>query len=361
MPQSFYPELSSPYTLFLAGGLTPRPPRPPVPLSTLVRTHFHVASQTTDTAPETREASTSVMVTDRLVALRYARQHGFYLGRFDLQESTYWGHYLACLRLPRGGVNAGGSQECSFEYEAPAPSVLSQLVGGLPYRERQVWSGRDGWISSATIDTYYAFDRHAVDHYLRLHARKCLGESASLYRGSRLVAASSQQRPSSLISACPPLLIEVCHRSRQRTVAVVSFKLIVLSDLGAISMPPRFEFAQGMDHLFRLRALNHLEAMRERGAKLTSGFEQLLQSESLETMSDSEASQSVVSSTDLGWPESPPHGVDSDSASNAEMDSDFECEEEMHRRDAHTSVFPRVAHSRAQPEATTVEAGVQCP
>ena len=303
-----------------------------------LKTHY---SQGVQASVETKEASTECRVSDRLVAERYARRAGLYLGKMEVQETTFWGHVHSCMRLPRGGVNGAGSQECSFEFQAPSQSVLEHLVGHLPFRPREVWGGQAGWIPSRTIDTYWAFDRHTVDHYLNLHHRESLRQCTSLYRGSKLIRPSSKQRAAVMLSVCPPFIIEVCHRTGGRTVMVVTFKLFLLNEAGGVTMPPQYQYASGMDLIFKARALSHLAALVSSGVELPdeSGFHALLQEAAV--ASDSEADTEEEEGSDLGWPASP-EPADSDSASDAAQDSDLSADE--YQRDSHLSSHPRPSH-----------------
>lgn len=331
----------------LTGGLE-APPLPGSSTAALrLKTHYAREVQASVT---TKEASTDCRISDRLVAERYARSAGLYLGKMDVQEQTFWGHVHACMRLPRGGVNGAGSQECSFEYQPPSQSVLEHLMETLPFRPREVWGGQEGWVASRTIDTYWAFDRHTLDHFLRLHKRESLQQFETLYRGSKLIRPSTRQRASVMLSVCPPLLIEVCHRTGGRTVMVVSFKLFLLNEAGGTTMPPQYQYANGMDAIFRTRSMNHLAALVQRGIVLPeeSGFHALLQQHSA-VASDSEASEEAAEGSELGWPVSP-EPADSDSASDACLDSDMSADEEV-RREPHTASHPRGSHMAGSGEA----------
>eukprot|EP00965_Chrysotila_dentata_P176943 5843727-Pleurochrysis_carterae.AAC.1 len=65
-----------------------------------------------------------------------------------------------------------------------------------------------------------------------------------------------------VVTALPPLIIEVCSRSYGRQVLEVTFNLQTLDDLDAQRLPPAFPYATGKDHAFRQLALRHIRAMR---------------------------------------------------------------------------------------------------
>ena len=302
------------------------------------------------------DASCTALVSERLVAERYARRMGLFLGDMRVQEYKWWMHFGACLRMPRGGVNSTGSQECTFEYSVPGARVMEHLAEGLPLKERMVWD-RGSWTPSKTIDTYYALEVKEVDKYLRLHRRPCLKHLGDVFfRGSRLITPPGYSKSSLkcvMLSVIPPLLMEVCHRSGNRVEVVVTFKLFVFNDLNAFTMPPLFVYATGMDTIFKLRALAHLKELHALGASMTAAFAALADgaeegdSESGESWEDSDVES-------LGWVSPPPSvarrrrsrhssGSDSDSASDAALEESLRAGNEVGRQ-SHRLAFPRSAH-----------------
>ena len=79
--------------------------------------------------------------------------------------------------------------------------------------------------------------------------------------------------------------------------AVVSFKLFVLNDLDAITMPPQFSYAPGMDVIFKTRALAHLlvKELHAMGAEMTDAFAAL-----------AVAAEDAGSESEESWAESEP-------------------------------------------------------
>lgn len=298
------------------------------------------------------------MVPERLVAERYARQMGLFLGKLDIQEHKWWHHFAACMRMPRGGVHGTGSQACSFEYSVPGERVLNVLMEGLPFRQRQIWQ-RGSWVPSKSIDTFFALDVKTVDTFLQLHRRSCLKHMPGFYRGSRLISPPNSSHRSVMLSVVPPLLLEVCHRSGQRIEVVVSFKLFVFNDLGAITMPPLFQYAQGMDLIFRGRAVNHLKALHLRNTTMTLNFRNLVLEHPFQASDSEEAWSESEDEQYKGWTE--PAIVyryrggrrrhsssedDSDSASDAGKAEELRADGEAPRT-PHHQALPRQAHRRA--------------
>eukprot|EP00965_Chrysotila_dentata_P007500 243891-Pleurochrysis_carterae.AAC.1 len=60
-----------------------------------------------------------------------------------------------------------------------------------------------------------------------------------------------------VVTALPPLIIEVCSRSHNRKVLEVSFNLQTLNDLNGQRLPPDFAYMVGKDVCFRRMALGH--------------------------------------------------------------------------------------------------------
>ena len=103
--------------------------------------------------PATVDVGCEAWVSERLIAKRYAKRMGLYLGDMQVQEHKWWTHFSSCIRMPRGGVSGTGSQACTFEFSIPGEAVLKRVVEALPYQQGQVWD-RGEWVPSKTIDTY---------------------------------------------------------------------------------------------------------------------------------------------------------------------------------------------------------------
>ena len=190
--------------------------------------------------PAMVDAACSALIPESIVAARYAKKMGLYMGKLSIQEWKWWQKFSACLRMPRGGMQRTGSQACSFEYSVPSDRVLSVLMEGLPFRQRQVWESGN-WVPSKTIDTFYALDVKTLDTYLQLHRRDALKHMPGFYRGSRLISPADSKLMCVLLCIVPPMLFEVCHRSGNRVELVASFKLFVYNDLDAFfRCPPTF-------------------------------------------------------------------------------------------------------------------------
>jgi len=137
------------------------------------------------------------------------------IGPVDRQDNLWWRHFLNCMKQPRGGARGAGSQQCLFEYSCPSDTVLKRLLKGLQSRKGERYNQGD-WQKSSTIDTYYAFDAHLLDHYMALHRREA-AKGRLAYRASHLVKpCSAQAKASVMVIALPPLIVEVCHRSQKR-------------------------------------------------------------------------------------------------------------------------------------------------
>ena len=303
------------------------------------------------------DASCDALITERLIAERYAKRMGLYLGGMQVQEHKWWTHFGACMRMPRGGVNGTGSQACTFEFSVPGDAVLHRLVETLPLKQRQVWD-RGVWAPSKSIDTYYALCVSSVDKYLQLHRRQALLHLDGFYRGSRLITPPAHRGPKSvLLSVIPPLLLEVCHRTGNRIEVVVTFKLFVYNDLNGITMPPHFTYVTGMDAIFKKRAMAHIKAMHRRDCVMTDAFVALVGG--VDPGSDSDEPWEESEPTPVRWTRprrslvrSPPdrgsNSDASDSASDAALDEHLQAVGEQQRQ-SHLQSFPRGAHCPTTP------------
>ena len=200
---------------------------------------------------------------------------------------------LSCMKMPRGGVNAGGSMMCTFEFVAGTESIVKHLMEDLPLMPNKRYNPTcetPPWEDSPSINTYYALNTHLLDSYLRLHRRRA-GRGYRAYRGSLLATPpNTHQSPVCLISACPPFLVELCHRKHDKLVLAVTFHLYLHNDMDLPTLPPRMPYATGMDIVFRRRALNHLVKMRSRHLVMSTGFQTL-----------ADAHQSSISDSEGEW------------------------------------------------------------
>ena len=79
-------------------GLSPAETAPRQPTFTREQ-GTQTTEQPTPGRPANVDASCSAMVPERLVAERYARQMGLFLGKLDIQEHKWWHHFAACMRM----------------------------------------------------------------------------------------------------------------------------------------------------------------------------------------------------------------------------------------------------------------------
>eukprot|EP00966_Prymnesium_polylepis_P229454 5309471-Prymnesium_polylepis.1 len=149
-------------------------------------------------------------------------------------KDQFWAHVLSCIKMPRGGVNGGGSMHCEFEFVAPSEAVVKFLMEDLPLAANQRYNGQldPPWEPSPSINTYYAQTSTLIDSYFRLHHRPA-ARGYRGYRGSVLAnPPDTHVAPVCLLSVCPPFLAELCHRKHKKLVLAVSFNLSVYNDAG---------------------------------------------------------------------------------------------------------------------------------
>ena len=194
-------------------------------------------------------------------------------------RDQFFAHILSCIRMPRGGVNGGGSMHCSFEFVAANEAVVQYLMEDLPLEANRRYNlslPPPHWESSPSINTYHALDSPLIDSYLRLHRRRA-ARGYRAYRGSLLATPpDTYPSPVNLLSVAPPFVVELCHRKHSKLVLAVSFNLIVMNDQGLLTLPPVFQYVTGMDAVQKLRLMNHLKKMLARGGDMSLAFKQLV-------------------------------------------------------------------------------------
>ena len=267
--------------------------------------------------------------------------------RMDPIRDQYWASVLACMRMPRGGMNGGGLMHCEFEFVCANEVIVQHIMEDLPLMVNKrcnlslVAQGLSQWEDSPSISTYYADHHHLLDSFFRLHRRPAAHGHRG-YRGSVLAAPPHDHpAPTCLISACTPLLIELCHRKHGKLVLVTSFNLHLYNHQGATTMSPAMPYAQGMDVLLQTRARNHLKKLHSRKQPMAMAFQQLAAAHA-STLSDSEGEWvAPTSDVSLMGPlrsTSPGPGLDS----GEEADS----EDDKSRRAARDTKRPRGVGSR---------------
>ena len=197
----------------------------------------------------------------------------------NLIRDQFWASILACMKMPRGGVNAGGSMHCSFEFVCASEAVVKHLMEDLPVMRNQRYNlslpsvrWNPPGEKSPTISTYYAEDLRPLDGFFRLHRRRA-ARGYPAYRGSLLLnPLDDHPAPVCQLSAVPPFLAEYCQRKHGKLVLAVSFNVSLLNDQNLQSLPPNFPYALGMDAILQTRALNHLTKLRLKGCRMSELF-----------------------------------------------------------------------------------------
>ena len=243
-------------------------------------------------------------------------------------KDQFWAHMMSCIKMPRGGLNGGGSMHSSFEMVVPNEICIQYLMEDLPLEQNKRYNlslPPPHWEDSQTISTYHALSMHLIDSWMRLHRRRA-ARNFRAYRGSALAAPPDTYTASvALLTVCPPLLIELCHRQHHKLVLAVSFNLAVHNDELLQTLPPRMLYVVGMDVLIRQRALNHLKKLRARGEVASGNFAAFVDPH-ISTLSASEG-EWVAPPSDLqavGFPVRSRASLDPGSDSGGEADHEAE-------------------------------------
>ena len=213
---------------------------------------------------------------------QYAERSSLTVVQLPPIKEQFFAHILSCLRMPRGGVNGGGSMHCNFAVVAANEDAVRYLMEDLPLMRNQRYNlslPPPHWEPSPSINTYYADTSALLDSYLRLHRRRA-ARGYRVYRGSLLATRATPPdtylEPVNLLAATPPFLVELCHRKHSKLVLAVSFNLVLMNDQGLLTLPPVIGYTLGMDAVQRLRMLNHLKKMHSRGEVMSKAFKSLL-------------------------------------------------------------------------------------
>ena len=208
----------------------------------------------------------------------YAESSSITVVELQPQKLQFWDHFLSCMKMPRGGLNGTGSQHCEFEFICANERIVQYLMEDLPLRRNMRYNlslphnTPPNWESSPTINTYYAETLTLIDSYMRLHRRES-ARGFRAYRGSVLAAPpGTYQSPVAMLSVCPPLLMELCHRKHGKLVLCVSFNLCVMNDANLLTTPPKMRYAVGMDALLQIRCMNHLRKLQSRKESMSIAF-----------------------------------------------------------------------------------------
>ena len=152
----------------------------------------HLASPTRPTLPPAPSTAKSISVGTQTIGTMlehltvYAESSRLAVVRMDPVRDQFWASVLACMKLPRGGVDAGGSMHCSFEFIAASESIVKHLMEDLPLKQNQRYNGTLTppaiWEDSPSISTYHALNLELLDQFFRLHRRRAASRSR-VYRG----------------------------------------------------------------------------------------------------------------------------------------------------------------------------------
>ena len=190
---------------------------------------------------------------------------------------------MSCLKRPAGRADKEGSQQCEFTMAIPSLVPLREALAVAQYYPNKVYSinseGEVEFADSTSKDTYYVDDLATLGKFCMLHGRG-LDEDIPLFESTKGVAPTKEnghKEISTVTTMAPPLILEVCTRSYGRRVLVGSFNVVTLNDLDGLKLPPHFQYAEGMDHTFRLHALRQARGLRREGHKVSQKFAYLCQ------------------------------------------------------------------------------------
>ena len=78
----------------------------------------HPPPPTADDQPEIDREQTCGTMSELLV--QFAERSSIAVVELKPIKLQFWDHFLACMKMPRGGLNGSGSQHCEFEFVSPS-------------------------------------------------------------------------------------------------------------------------------------------------------------------------------------------------------------------------------------------------
>ena len=193
----------------------------------------------------------------------------------------FFNHFYSALRQPAGRADRAGSQDVAFAVEILGDMHLAALVGELRGVRGQRYEQGE-FVPCKNVDTYHVLnDPDELGRWLRLHERG-YGKHDFVYGASKLVVQRGKKTSGNgqvnavkqarvLVTFIPPLICELCRRTRGRNILEVSVKLMTNSDQDtAPVLPPHFNYEDGASARFKAFALTELGNMVRRRYHLIS-------------------------------------------------------------------------------------------
>ena len=87
----------------------------------------------------------------------FARRSSLSLVSLQDNRNQFWDHVLSCIKMPRGGLDGGGSQHCSFEFVAASEGVVQFIMEDLEVVQNQRYNMSlppPHWEQSPSISTH---------------------------------------------------------------------------------------------------------------------------------------------------------------------------------------------------------------
>ena len=146
-----------------------------------------------------------------------------------LLRQTFMNHLRSCLRMPRGGAGAGGSQQSGFEMELVSMSGARELMASWPNHESSQGGRRQSWELRTMQE---------LAEGLALQERpaawgKLMGKPIPLMPG--------HENHKGVLLAGPPFTVSWVERLDGTTSLCVRFPIVVWTEQDAVILPPDSE------------------------------------------------------------------------------------------------------------------------
>ena len=145
-------------------------------------------------------------------------------------RTAFFSHLKACIRMPAGGANAGGSQQTGFEMDLISVIGITRLMDGWPNHQLSEQGRRHSW-ELRTMEE------------LAEHLELEIATDWGVLMGRPMPLTSRRTEHAGVLLISPPFTVSWGMRPNGTTWLCVRFPILLWSEEDAIVLPP--DDAQG--------------------------------------------------------------------------------------------------------------------
>ena len=144
----------------------------------------------------------------------------------EVVRQTFMNHVQRCIRIPRGGANAGGSMQTGFDMELLSADGASQLLAGWPNHQTN---------ASGTVHSWEIRNMQDMAIHMAFE-RKPAGWGA--LQGRPMAALPGSVVHPGVILVASPFTVSWVSRPDHTTLLTARFPLVLWSEEDAVILPP---------------------------------------------------------------------------------------------------------------------------